>query len=360
MADVNSIRCCGFDKGYSILEKSRNGCLNKNELFKTALLSYQIDMLASNDCLTQEQYSSLFDKLSLTCGCCTSDLDVTSNQTTSTECACYVVFGASGSCFVEYIDCNGDSQSYFSEKNKYEYFCARRGTVSPTCINSPFGPPINVVEITGGEYPCDDSGEGYCDLCYYYLQINDSTCSQFSTGLSEWTLNGYSQPNWTSLMTTSPFSGNAVQFTQPGEDAPCGGEENNSYYFWTLSYGYNAPIPLSGVNSLGYPVTYEFTKGACTSKCFKGEDIPLDSPILVSFVMDEVSVTINIDLLSPTVYDDILNQLGPYLPPFEVTQVYEVDLTYTMLLSFVYTTSTSIKFYNDLGEEFEIIENNCP
>lgn len=360
MADVNSIRCCGFDKSYKTLTNSKKGCLNGKELYSTALLSYQIALLASNDCISEDQYNDLFDKLSLVCGCCTSDLDEISNQTTSTECACYTIFGVAGSCFIEFTDCNGDPYGFYSEKNKYQYFCAKKGTVNASCVNSPFNPPVNEIEVTGGEYSCDNTETGYCDRCYYYLQINDNTCSQFNTGLSEWTLNGYSEPNWSSLMTTNPFSGNAVRFTQYGEDAPCDGSENNSYYLWTLSYGYNPPVELIGVNSSGYPVNYEFTKSACITRCFKAEDIFLNSPNLVAFVIDEVSATININLLSPTISNDITNELGQYLPPFEITLVGNFGSFYSLLLSFVYTSSMSIKFYNDLGEEFELIDNECP
>lgn len=78
MANVNSIRCCGFDKAYKALTNSRKGCLSDKELYGTALLSYQIDALASYSpdvCLTQEQYDNLYQKLSLGCGCCSSNVN---------------------------------------------------------------------------------------------------------------------------------------------------------------------------------------------------------------------------------------------------------------------------------------------
>jgi len=85
VANVNSIRCCGFDKAYKALTNSRKGCLCDKELYGTALLSYQIDALASYSsevCLTQQQYDNLFQKLSLGCGCCKSDVSLPDYETT--------------------------------------------------------------------------------------------------------------------------------------------------------------------------------------------------------------------------------------------------------------------------------------
>lgn len=96
MANVNSIRCCGFDKAYKALTNSRNGCLCDKELYGTALLSYQIDALASYSpdvCLTQEQYDNLYQKLSLGCGCCSSDVEYENPSTDQTPlCFYYALF----------------------------------------------------------------------------------------------------------------------------------------------------------------------------------------------------------------------------------------------------------------------------
>jgi len=96
VANVNSIRCCGFDKAYKALTNSRRGCLSDKELYGTALLSYQIDALASYSpdvCLTQEQYDNLYQKLSLGCGCCASDVEYDNPATGETAlCFYYALF----------------------------------------------------------------------------------------------------------------------------------------------------------------------------------------------------------------------------------------------------------------------------
>lgn len=78
MANLNSIRCCGFDKGYDTLVKSRNGCLNDKALYSSALFSYQVSALSSyveGVCLTQKQYSDAYQKALLNCGCCMKDIE---------------------------------------------------------------------------------------------------------------------------------------------------------------------------------------------------------------------------------------------------------------------------------------------
>jgi len=96
VANVNSIRCCGFDKAYKALTNSRKGCLCDKELYGTALLSYQIGALASytvDVCLTQEQYDNLYQNLSLGCGCCSNDLEYVNPETNETPlCFYYATF----------------------------------------------------------------------------------------------------------------------------------------------------------------------------------------------------------------------------------------------------------------------------
>lgn len=96
MANVNSIRCCGFTKAYKVLTDSRKGCLSDCELYKNALLQYQIAALAeysSEGCLTQEQYDSLYQKLKLNCNCCSPDIELENPGTEQTDlCFFYATF----------------------------------------------------------------------------------------------------------------------------------------------------------------------------------------------------------------------------------------------------------------------------
>lgn len=81
MANVNSIRCCAFDKAYGALESSRKGCLCDKELYTSALLNYQSDILWNAWCLTNEQSESLFQKLKLKCNCCAEDIELENPDT---------------------------------------------------------------------------------------------------------------------------------------------------------------------------------------------------------------------------------------------------------------------------------------
>lgn len=78
MTKINSIRCCGFDEAYDALMKSRNGCLNDDMLYSSALFSYQTSVLASyveDVCLTKKQYSDAYQKALLECSCCMKDIE---------------------------------------------------------------------------------------------------------------------------------------------------------------------------------------------------------------------------------------------------------------------------------------------
>lgn len=93
MANVNSIRCCGFTKAYKVLTDSRKGCLSDCELYNIAMLQHQIAALAeysSEGCLTQEQYDSLYQKLKLKCSCCSPDVELDNPDTVFVQNPCFV------------------------------------------------------------------------------------------------------------------------------------------------------------------------------------------------------------------------------------------------------------------------------
>ena len=155
MATVSNIECCGFTKAYKALTDSRKGCLSDCNLYSTALLQYQVLSLAdytAESCLTEAQYNSLLEGLTLVCGCCSDD-NVFENPPTYMEnkppCYCYTITAITGTCSVSYIDCSGVSQTVSSGVDPV-YICAQEGTVSPVCIA-----PGNSVNITGGTCPCN-------------------------------------------------------------------------------------------------------------------------------------------------------------------------------------------------------------
>jgi hypothetical protein len=91
VATVNNIRCCGLTKAYKALSDSRKGCLSDCNLYSTALLQYQVSSLAdytTESCLTQAQYNSLLQGLTLVCGCC-SENDVFNNPDTTEQEFCF-------------------------------------------------------------------------------------------------------------------------------------------------------------------------------------------------------------------------------------------------------------------------------
>lgn len=91
MATVSNIECCGFTKAYKALTDSRKGCLSDCNLYSTALLQYQVLSLAeytAESCLTEAQYNTLLQGLTLVCGCCSDD-NVFDNPDTTEQGFCF-------------------------------------------------------------------------------------------------------------------------------------------------------------------------------------------------------------------------------------------------------------------------------
>jgi len=98
--DVNSIVCCGFNKSYSTLPKSRSGSLGNSQLYEAALFAYQnlvfqrhVDMEYS--CISESDFDTFSQKLQGCCGCCGVDNDTDTELTLAYQ-SCPVCFTVVG------------------------------------------------------------------------------------------------------------------------------------------------------------------------------------------------------------------------------------------------------------------------
>lgn len=242
MATVNNIRCCGLTKAYKALTDSRKGCLSDCNLYSTALLQYQILSLAeytAESCLTEAQYNTLLQGLTLVCGCCSDD-NVFDNPATDMEnnvpCYCYTITAITGTCSVSYIDCSGVPQTVSSGVDPV-YICAQEGTVSPACLA-----PGNSVNITGGICACDGTApipppplgpingptSDICGASNVNYSLNTSSACTYNWIAPEGaTISGPSNLNAANITFSTEFEGGTI--TVQGFSNTCGVATSSIY-----------------------------------------------------------------------------------------------------------------------------------
>ena len=136
--DVNSIVCCGFNKSYSTLTKSRNGSLGNSQLYDAALFAYQslvfqrrVDMEYS--CISDADFDTFSQKIQGCCGCCgvDNDTDTTLTQSYQSCPICYTVVGFTDDPQNDGIYVDPDSEIIVIRDNGvYDPFFQLAGTAS--------------------------------------------------------------------------------------------------------------------------------------------------------------------------------------------------------------------------------------
>lgn len=194
--------------------------------------------------------------------------------------------------------------------------------------------------------------------CYWYTKVHDNSCTFFNPGSATWTLNGIDviSGSWPFIMQNPPYGtqGNAVQYVDPFSG--CGSFNPSDFYFWTMVPSTVLTLPdLTGNDYNGNPVSYPMIGPICDRKCYEGSFISVSgSSIVWGFSTAEINaseISLFVDLLSPTVNDDLTGQLRQYYPypPLSATVNILRPGEYTIRISGVYSLGTEFYVYLDDG-----------
>ena len=197
-------------------------------------------------------------------GCC----GIVPNLPPPTPCYCYEITSITGTCTIEYIDCDGNPQTTITDKTYPVHVCAQENTVNLICLA-----PLNAATVSGGTVICTNTVE--CQpLCYYYIALGDVANSGFNPIFQEpvavitsGTFNSYTFPNWSNMMTSYyPTSGGFAFTTDPFSYT----SPNSLAFFWTLTQGtpeeFNYTDSFSNDNGL-----IPWSTKVCAPACFRGE-----------------------------------------------------------------------------------------
>lgn len=194
-------------------------------------------------------------------GCC----GIVPNLPPPTPCYCYEITSITGTCTIEYIDCDGNPQTTITDKNYPVNVCAKENTVNLICLA-----PFNSATVGGGTVICTNTVE--CQpLCYYYIYLPDTSNGGFIPVVQEPTLTNssgtfypYSSPDWSTMMVTPPYSGN-FEFTNDIFYTA----SNNVAWFWTISPG--SPETFTYVDAYGNDYGPQlWSNPICAPSCFSG------------------------------------------------------------------------------------------